>query len=65
MDEICGLEVIEDGDARAAEEFLPIVYEELRRLATQKLSHEKPGQTLQATGLLGEANPGNQGAWFA
>lgn len=40
---------------RSAPEFLPLVYEELRRLAAQKLSHEKPGQTLQATALVHEA----------
>ena len=43
------LEAIDQGDTQAAEELLPIVYDELRRLATQKLSQEKPGQTLQAT----------------
>ena len=42
------LEAIDEGDAHAAEELLPLVYDELRRLAAQKLSHEKPGQTLQA-----------------
>ncbi len=45
------LNAIEGGDARATDEFLPLVYEELRLLAAQKLSHEKPGQTLQATAL--------------
>ena len=43
------------GDLKAAEELLSIVYEELRRLAAQKLSQEKPGQTLQATALVHEA----------
>ena len=43
------LNAIEQGDAQAAEQLLPLVYDELRRLAAQKLSHEKPGQTLQAT----------------
>jgi RNA polymerase sigma factor (TIGR02999 family) len=46
---------IEQGDPRAAEQLLPLVYEELRRLATQKLTREKPGQTLQATALVHEA----------
>ena len=45
---------IEDGDPSAAEQLLPLVYEELRRLASAKLAHEKPGQTLQATGLVHE-----------
>jgi RNA polymerase sigma factor (TIGR02999 family) len=49
------LNAIEQGDARAADELLPIVYEELRRLAAQKMSHEPPGQTLQATALVHEA----------
>jgi RNA polymerase sigma factor (TIGR02999 family) len=44
-----------DGDAQAADRLLPLVYEELRRLAAQKLAHEKPGQTLQATALVHEA----------
>ena len=52
------LEAIDEGDVHAAEELLPLVYDELRRLAAQKLSHEKPGQTLQATALVHEAyNP--------
>ena len=49
------LEAIDEGDAHAAEELLPLVYNELRRLAAQKLSREKPGQTLQATALVHEA----------
>jgi len=49
------LTAIEQGDAKASEELLPLVYEELRRLAAEKLSHEKPGQTLQATALVHEA----------
>ena len=49
------LNAIEQGDARAANELLPIVYEELRRLAAQRLAHEKPGQTLQPTALVHEA----------
>jgi RNA polymerase sigma factor (TIGR02999 family) len=46
---------IESGDHSATEQFLPLVYDELRRLAAQKLSHEKPGQTLDATALVHEA----------
>ena len=42
------LSAIDQSDAQAAEQLLPLVYDELRRLAAQKLSHEKPGQTLQA-----------------
>jgi RNA polymerase sigma factor (TIGR02999 family) len=49
------LNAIEQGDPRATEELLPLVYEELRLLAAQKLSQEKPGQTLQATALVHEA----------
>ena len=49
------LNAIERGDAKATEELLPMVYEELRLLAAQKLSHEPPGQTLQATALVHEA----------
>ncbi len=49
------LSEIEQGDAHAAEQLLPLVYDELRRLAAQKLAREKPGQTLQATGLVHEA----------
>ncbi len=49
------LNAIERGDARATDELLPVVYEELRILAAQKLSHEPPGQTLQATALVHEA----------
>ncbi len=49
------LNAIEGGDAKATDELLPLVYEELRLLAAQKLSHEKPGQTLQATALVHEA----------
>ena len=45
------LSKIEQGDPHAAEELLPLVYAELRRLAAQKLVHENPGQTLDATGL--------------
>jgi RNA polymerase sigma factor (TIGR02999 family) len=49
------LSAIEQGDPRAAEQLLPLVYEELRKLAAQKLAHENPGQTLQATALVHEA----------
>src|SRR3954468_5149029 len=49
------LSAIERGDPRASEELLPLVYRELRRLAKQRLAHEKPGQTLQATALVHEA----------
>lgn len=49
------LNAIEQGNAQAAEELLPAVYEELRLLAAQKLSGERPGQTLQATALVHEA----------
>jgi len=49
------LTAIERGDAKATDELLPLVYEELRILAAQKLSHEFPGQTLQATALVHEA----------
>jgi RNA polymerase sigma factor (TIGR02999 family) len=49
------LSAIEQGDAHAAEELLPLVYGELRKLAAQKLAQEKPGQTLQATALVHEA----------
>src|SRR5205807_5131064 len=46
---------IDRGDPRAAEQLLPLVYDELRRLAAQRLAHEPPGQTLQATALVHEA----------
>jgi RNA polymerase sigma factor (TIGR02999 family) len=49
------LSAIEQGDPRAAEQLLPLVYEELRKLAVQKLAREKAGQTLQATALVHEA----------
>jgi RNA polymerase sigma factor (sigma-70 family) len=58
---------IESGDPRAAEKLLPLVYDELRKLAAAKLAHEKPGQTLQATALVHEAylrlvaRPGDRG----
>ena len=49
------LSAIDRGDPRAAEQLLPLIYEELRILAAGKLAHEKPGQTLQATALVHEA----------
>jgi RNA polymerase sigma factor (TIGR02999 family) len=49
------LSAVEQGDPRAAEQLLPLVYEELRKLAAQKLAQEKPGHTLQATALVHEA----------
>src|SRR5262245_7432368 len=49
------LSAIAQGDPSAAEQLLPLVYEELRQLAAQKLAQEKPGQTLQATALVHEA----------
>jgi len=49
------LNAIEQGDKEASEKLLPLVYEELRLLAAQKMSGEKPGQTLQATALVHEA----------
>jgi RNA polymerase sigma factor (TIGR02999 family) len=49
------LSQIESGDPSAAQQLLPLVYDELRKLAAAKLAHEKPGQTLQATALVHEA----------
>jgi RNA polymerase sigma factor (TIGR02999 family) len=49
------LSAIEAGDPHAAAQLLPLVYDELRRLAAQRLAHEKPGQTLEATALVHEA----------
>jgi RNA polymerase sigma factor (TIGR02999 family) len=49
------LAAIEQGDPHAAEQLLPLVYEELRKLAARKLAQEKPGQTLEATALVHEA----------
>jgi len=49
------LNAIEQGDPQAAQQLLPLVYDELRKLAAQKLAHEKPGQTLDATALVHEA----------
>jgi RNA polymerase sigma factor (TIGR02999 family) len=49
------LSAIEQGDPHAAQQLLPLVYDELRKLAAQKLAQEKPGQTLQSTALVHEA----------
>jgi RNA polymerase sigma factor (TIGR02999 family) len=62
------LAAIEQGDAHAAEQLLPLVYDELRKLAAAKLAHEKPGQTLDATALVHEAyvrlvGGGQTGGW--
>ena len=46
---------IDQGDSHAADKLLPLVYDELRKLAARKLSNERPGETLQATGLVHEA----------
>lgn len=61
------LESVERGDPNAASELLPLVYNELRRLAASKMSQEKPGQTLQPTALVHEAwlrlNQSNRQEW--
>jgi len=49
------LQAVVDGDRAAADQLLPLVYDELRRLAARKMSAEKPGQTLNATALVHEA----------
>jgi DNA-directed RNA polymerase specialized sigma24 family protein len=49
------LQAVERGDERAAEQLLPIVYDELRALAERRMAAESPGQTLQATALVHEA----------
>jgi RNA polymerase sigma factor (TIGR02999 family) len=49
------LSAIEQGDCQASEQLLPMVYDELRRLAAEKMAHERPGQTLEATALVHEA----------
>src|SRR6266849_10858644 len=54
-DVTCILSAIDNGDPQAGEQLLPLVYDELRKLAAQKLAQEKPGQTLQATALVHEA----------
>lgn len=56
MSDLTGiLSAIEQGDPHAAEQLLPVVYDELRKLAASRLAQEKPGQTLQATALVHEA----------
>jgi RNA polymerase sigma factor (TIGR02999 family) len=56
MSDVTGiLSAIEQGDPSAAEQLLPLIYDELRRLAGQRIAQEKPGQTLQATALVHEA----------
>ena len=55
------INAIEQGDSRATDGLLPLAYEELRLLAAQKLSHEKPGKTLQATDSSGAVGPGSGG----
>jgi RNA polymerase sigma factor (TIGR02999 family) len=61
------LEAIDGGDPKAADQLLPLVYRELRRLAAHKMAQERPGQTLQATALVHEAwlrlNESNRQAW--
>ena len=62
------LSAIEQGDPRAAEQLLPLVYDELRLLAAHRLANERPGQTLQATALVHEAylrlvGPGQAQTW--
>lgn len=62
------LSAIEAGDPQAAAQLLPLVYDELRRLAARRLAHEKPGQTLQATALVHEAylrlvGGGSEASW--
>jgi RNA polymerase sigma factor (TIGR02999 family) len=55
MNDVTGiLSAIEQGDPHAAAQLLPLVYDELRKLAAQKMAREKPGQTLQATALVHE-----------
>src|SRR5262249_21347453 len=49
------LSAIEEGDPRAAEQLLPLVYDELRKLAAARLAQERPGKTLQATALVHDA----------
>src|SRR5215472_19139851 len=56
MSDVTGiLSAIDQGDRHAAEQLLPLVYEELRKLAAAKLAQEKPGQTFEATALVHEA----------
>src|SRR3989442_4455815 len=49
------LEAVQQGDPSAADQLLPVVYQELRKLASYKMAHERPGQTLQPTALVHEA----------
>src|SRR5262250_1037370 len=49
------LSAIEQGDPHAAEQLMPLVYDELRKLAAERMANERPGQTLQATALVHEA----------
>src|SRR6476620_12754716 len=49
------LQEIEQGDPAAAEKLLPLIYDELRKLAAQRMRHERPGQTLEATALVHDA----------
>jgi RNA polymerase sigma factor (TIGR02999 family) len=69
MSDVTGiLSQIESGDPHAADQLLPLVYDELRKLAAARLAHEKPGQTLQATALVHEAylrlvGPANSSRW--
>jgi len=62
------LDAVAGGDAHAAAELMPLVYDELRRLAAARLAHERPGQTLDATALVHEAylrlvGPADRGRW--
>jgi RNA polymerase sigma factor (TIGR02999 family) len=62
------LKAVDEGDSQASSQLLPLVYDELRRLAAQRLSHEKVGQTLDPTALVHEANlrlvkPDDAGRW--
>ncbi len=69
MNEVtCILDAIGQGDARASAQLLPLVYDELRRLAAERMAREKPGQTLQPTALVHEAylrlvGPGEERHW--
>jgi RNA polymerase sigma factor (TIGR02999 family) len=67
-DVTCILSAIEQGDTQASDRLAPLVYDELRKLAAQRLAQEKPGQTLQATALVNEAylrlvGPTNDQRW--
>src|SRR5215470_18080493 len=62
------LSAVEHGDRDAAEQLLPLVYDDLRKLAAQRLAQERPGHTLQATALVHEAylrlvGPGDPRSW--